>query len=459
MDPKPRAPGYVRWVVETLEEAGYETWTVGGAIRNTLLGLPAGDWDLTTRAPPHVVQKLFPRTVPVGVEHGTVGVLARNGVLLEVTTFRKDVETSGRHAAVEFADTLAEDLARRDFTVNAVAWHPIREEYQDPFSGRKDLKAGILRTVGVPRERFSEDYLRVLRALRFSGRFKLRIGAETWKALCECVDRLGHLSPERIREELLKVLTEDDTPSGALALYAESGVLEVLYPELAEVKGCSRPGRDEDLWDHSIHLTDRLSRGRPVLRLAALFHGVGEPGGRRPAGGESVGDGPQDSSSGTGDRARERAAALLVRGRYSNLEVQEVSELIGIGLEPPLDLSDPPALRRWLHRADPHRLRSFGRIWLGKARLDQLHGGLDPSPVLELLRRFRSELSAGPPLRTRDLALTGRDLIGLGLRPGPRFGEILDEMMDHVLEDPTLNNKERLVELVEAAGYLKDAGE
>ena len=128
------APGYVRWVTRTLEEAGYETWAVGGAIRNILLGLPAGDWDMATRAPPQVVQRVFSRTVPVGIDHGTVGVLTREGLLLEVTTFRKDVETSGRHAVVEFADTLQEDLARRDFTINAVAWHPLRLEFRDPFS-------------------------------------------------------------------------------------------------------------------------------------------------------------------------------------------------------------------------------------------------------------------------------------------------------------------------------------
>ena len=257
MTPTPKPPGSVLWVVKTLEAAGYETWAVGGAIRNTLLGLPAGDWDLATRARPGVVRRLFPRTVPVGVEHGTVGVLARDGTLLEVTTFRKDVETSGRHAVVEFAETLQEDLARRDFTVNAVAWHPIREEFQDPFSGREDLEAGILRTVGVPEERFSEDYLRVLRALRFAGRFHLHLERATWKALCSSTDRLGILSPERVREELLKVLTEDKRPSEALSLYQKSGVLVALYPELAAVHGHTRPGGVEDLWSHTLGLVAR----------------------------------------------------------------------------------------------------------------------------------------------------------------------------------------------------------
>jgi len=441
MDRDPQVPGYVRWVTRTLEEAGYETWAVGGAIRNTLLGLPAGDWDMATRAPPQVIQQLFPRTVPVGIEHGTVGVLTRDGVLLEVTTFRRDIDTSGRHAVVEFADTLSEDLARRDFTVNAVAWHPIREEFQDPFGGREDLDARLLQTVGRPDERFSEDYLRVLRALRFSGRFGLRIEGETWKALCGSTDRLGLLSSERVREELMKVLSDDTNPSGALSLYSTSGVLGALYPELSAVEGCLRPGRDEDLWAHSLLLTDRLSAGRPVLRLTALLHGLGAPEGDvAPAEDPYV-------------RGRDRAAALMLRYRYSNADIREVTELIGMGLEAPLDLVDQPGLRRWLHRAGPNRVRSFGRVWLAKARLDQLHGGFDPGPVLDLLSRLRGELLNRPPLRVEELALNGRDLIALGLKPSPRFGEILDHLMDRVLEDPTLNTRERLLDAVRSEGH------
>ena len=173
MKTRPDAPPAATWIVRTLEEAGHETWAVGGAVRDVLLGRPAGDWDLTTHARPTDVRRIFRRTIPIGVEHGTVGVLARDGTMYEVTTFRKDVQTDGRHAVVEFASTLDEDLARRDFTINAIAWHPLREELRDPFGGAVDLGHGVLRTVGAPEERFREDYLRVLRALRFAGRFGL----------------------------------------------------------------------------------------------------------------------------------------------------------------------------------------------------------------------------------------------------------------------------------------------
>ena len=361
--------------------------------------------------------------------------LTREGKLLEVTTFRRDVETFGRRAVVEFADTLMEDLSRRDFTVNAIAWHPLREDFQDPFLGREDLRIQLLRTVGDPRERFAEDYLRVLRGLRFSGRFRLRIQEETWAALCDATPHLPALSHERIREELTKSLSESLRPSGVLALYGASGALEILFPELASLAGCSRPGSGEDLWVHSLLLMDSVPASRPQLRLVSLLHGVGVPG--------------MASNDDPGSRARERGAALMIRLRFSNAEIREVTELIAVGPEPPVHLVSPPELRAWLHHADPARLPSYVRIWLGKARLDAARWNRDPGPVLALVGRLRSQMQAQPPLRTEDLAVDGRDLIALGLEPGPEFGRILAELMGRVLEDPSLNERESLMVLVE----------
>lgn len=451
----PDAPGYVRWAARTLEEAGYETWAVGGAIRNTLLGLPSGDWDLATRASPKVVQRLFPRTVPVGVEHGTVGVLTRAGVLLEVTTFRKDVETFGRHAVVEFAETLEEDLSRRDFTVNAIAWHPLKGEFRDPFRGREDLKRGILRTVGDPRERFREDYLRVLRALRFSGRFRFHIQDETWQAIRASRNSLGGLSPERVREELLKILSEAPAPSRALSLYRLSGVLEALYPELASVEGCLRPDPPEDLWVHSLLLADLILPERPLLRLAALFQGVGVPPCRDEAGGGVAKDDEGDAM----DRGRERTAALMIRLRFSNAEIRRVSELMGVGLEAPLSMEPGAETRRWLHQAGPEHLPDLIRIWLARARLDRLRWLRDPGPTVDLIRRLRGEVRSGRPLVLGDLAFDGRQLIAMGLKPGPHFGVILSALMDRVLEDPALNDPESLREVVAELVESEDPGQ
>ena len=176
-------PPTVRDIAERLEHAGYETWCVGGAVRDALLGHPHLDWDLATAATPDRVQALFRRTVPVGIEFGTVGVLDRKGVMHEVTTFRHDVRTDGRHAVVEFGASLDQDLARRDFTINAIAFSPKTNELRDPFAGREDLAKGIIRAVGAPDQRMKEDRLRALRAMRFAGRFGFRIEPETWTAI------------------------------------------------------------------------------------------------------------------------------------------------------------------------------------------------------------------------------------------------------------------------------------
>ncbi|HAW90495.1 MAG TPA: hypothetical protein DCX61_07520, partial [Gemmatimonadetes bacterium] len=255
-------PDQVLWIWRTLEEAGFETWMVGGAIRDTLLGRPADDWDFATIARPKQIMSAFRRTVPIGVDHGTVGVLAPDGTLYEVTTFRRDVETFGRRAVVEFAESIKEDLARRDFTFNALAWHPDRDQLLDPWNGAGDLNEQILRTVGDPVERFAEDLLRVLRALRFAGQFGLTIEAETWRALLSAVSGLSQLSPERIQEEMMKVLSQAQRPSVALGLYAESGVFAELYPELDI-------GPKED-FTPTFRACDAARRTRPRVRLSLI---------------------------------------------------------------------------------------------------------------------------------------------------------------------------------------------
>jgi hypothetical protein len=191
-------PDPVVKIAMKLESAGYETWCVGGAVRDNLLGLENHDFDLTTAAPPAEIRRLFQRTVPVGIEHGTIAVLDRANQAHEVTTFRKDIRTDGRHAVVEFGVSLMDDLARRDFTINAIAYHPIRHAWQDPFKGAEDLEKRLIRSVGDPNWRFQEDYLRILRALRFSARFDFRIHPRTLEGAKANVQGLAQLSAERV---------------------------------------------------------------------------------------------------------------------------------------------------------------------------------------------------------------------------------------------------------------------
>jgi tRNA nucleotidyltransferase (CCA-adding enzyme) len=410
----------VRWIVRTLESAGYETWAVGGAIRDAFLRIEHEDWDLATAARPDRVRQLFKRTVPIGVDHGTVGILARDGTLYEVTTFRRDVQTFGRHAVVEFADHVDDDLARRDFTINAMAWHPLREELKDPFEGLEDLERGRLRTVGEPADRFSEDYLRVLRALRFAGRYRLEADAATWQALCQAVEHLPRLSAERIRDELMKVLALDPQPSGALSLLAASGALSTLVPEL-DHKLDAAGTAPEDPWTVGVLAADLLPMVRPLLRLGAVLQGVGKVG----------------------------AAQVLLRLRFSNAEARDVSELVD-ALERGPGAAEAEAVRRWLARIGPNRLTDWARVEAARARVRAARGGAPPEPGLpEVWRISRRELRGGAPLNVDALAIGGRDLMGLGLRPGPAFGRILAALLDRALADPTLNTPDRLLAMAE----------
>ena len=237
-------PSEVLKIAQTLEDAGFETWCVGGAIRDNLLGMPNHDFDLTTAAPPQDVQKLFRRTVPVGIEHGTVVVLDAGNKPHEVTTFRKDIETDGRHAVVAFGVSLMDDLARRDFTINAMAYHPIRHEWRDPFQGAQDLEKKLIRSVGDPNWRFQEDYLRILRALRFSARFEFRIHARTLEAAKANVQGLAQLSAERVRDEWFKGIQTAKKVSKLVALWKDIGAKRIWLPELGDAAGVDKLPRD-----------------------------------------------------------------------------------------------------------------------------------------------------------------------------------------------------------------------
>jgi tRNA nucleotidyltransferase/poly(A) polymerase len=437
------APEAVRHIVRTLEAAGFPTWAVGGAVRDQVAGRHSGDWDLATRATPVEVMKLFRRTVPVGVDHGTVGVLLRD-TMYEVTTFRRDVETFGRHAVVAFADTVEEDLARRDFTINALAWHPLTGELLDPFDGADDLREGLLRTVGDPAARFAEDYLRVLRALRFAGRFQLRIEDGTWDALRRAVRHLGGLSAERVREELVKVLGEQRAPSRSLELYRSAGVLDVLFPELAALVG-EPPEADPDSWSQTLAAVDALPPHRPTLRLATLLHAIGMPpartrdlrGGWRHTGHEVLG-------------AR-KAEDVMSRLKSSNADTERVVRLVRH--QPDLFPPDAPdaGVRQWLRDIGVDLVRDLFRLrfarWRAEARLGTATGRR-PEDLLERWRLAHRVLLEHPVLDAHDLAIGGRELRELGLEPGPLFGEILETLVAEVIQDPELNRRDTLLDRV-----------
>lgn len=417
-------PAALLRIAERLEETGCEAWAVGGAIRDELAGRPGGDWDLATDARPEEVRHQFEKTVPLGMEHGTVGVIGEDGTLYEVTTFRLDVETDGRHAVVEFADRVEDDLARRDFTVNAIAWRPATDEVRDPYGGLEDLQASVLRAVGEAELRFAEDYLRVLRGLRFAGEFRLTIEPATLQALRSATEGLDRLSAERVREELLKVLS-GQSPSRALRLYREHGALEAWYPELAAASTLA--------WEESLRTIDELSPRRPFLRTVALLLCAG--GGEEEAGPAA-------------------AEAILRRLKFSNAEIRRGTHLAAsyrpfIG---PLDSS--ATLRDWMRDVGVDHARDLFRLHIAAAR----SGGSDDDQraLAYTWRRLHEEILEHAVVSTERLAVDGNDLLELGLPRGPLIGLMLDELLAQVIESPDRNERSTLLqaarELIELGG-------
>ncbi len=428
------APEELKWIVRVLTEHGFEAWAVGGAVRDALSGRLPGDWDVTTSAPPQAVQRHFRRTFPVGIAHGTVGVVGRSGRLYEVTTFRRDVETDGRHAKVVFSDRLEEDLARRDFTINAVAWHPLTGEVRDPFGGMDDLQRGLLRTVGNPRHRFEEDRLRVLRALRFAGTFRLTIDDDTWMAIREFADRLELLSPERVREELWKLLSLQPKPSLSLGLYAESGVLAGLYPELEHLRGIGAESVDAgSAWEFALRCVDVIPASRPTLRLAALLHPL------------------RTAESGGAGKAGVSAALtrnVLQRLRFSNAVIDEVTHLVAHHSSLPAPEATDGDVRRWIRTVGREHVTSIARLRIAMARAMESGGDTHIQNLTRSIRCARAILHQHPPLTIGDLAVDGADLRAEGIPPGPRYGRILNTLLDHVLETPDANRKDVLLDIV-----------
>ena len=428
-------------VVRRLREAGHEAWAVGGAVRDRLLGEIPGDWDVATDALPSRVQELFPRTHPVGIEHGTVGVLEGDETI-EVTTFRADVATDGRHAEVRFGVSLDEDLARRDFTINAIAWDPLGGELRDPFEGRLDLERRILRAVGDPDRRFPEDYLRILRAFRFAARFDLAYDAATRAALARHAAGVARLSGERVRDELTKTFAQCRLASRALADWQATGAMARVLPEVAVCFGVEQNRfHADDVGTHTLMVVDRVHTRQPFLRLVALLHDIGKPPTRErnPATG--------DWTFPLHDRVgAELARQVMERLRFSTRESERAVHLVRVHMDMfPHEASDA-AVRRWLRRVGEENVWDLYRLhmadWLGNRNRGH------ERPLHEYFERVRGVLAAGHALRVEDLAIGGEDLIALGLTPGPIFGQVLATALERVVEDPSLNTREALLSLV-----------
>ena len=429
-----------RAVLERLWSAGFEAYVVGGSLRDVLLEREVADWDVATSALPDQTQVLFPESVYEN-RFGTVAVRL-DGSVLQVTTFRGEHHYADhrRPERVEFGVSIDEDLARRDFAMNAIAWgggaaaDMAHASLHDPFGGRADLRRGVIRAVGRPDDRFAEDALRMLRAVRFTATLGFTVEPETLAAISRHAELAASLSGERVQAELRRILAAP-RPSAALELTAATRLLAVLFPDLAAQRGIAQnkiPG--QDLWQHTLATVDAVDIDRPIVRLAALLHDVGKPA--------TLQEGHFPGHDAEGARIAETILRELAFPR------QEIDRAVLLVAQHMFNYSpawSDAAVRRFMRRVgveaidDLLALREADNIGSGQAG--------DEGSLAELRRRVAGEIAAGHALRLADLAIDGDDLrAALAIPPGPEIGRVLNALLEQVVGEPALNERDRLIE-------------
>ncbi|MBA3392210.1 MAG: hypothetical protein H0T89_06180 [Deltaproteobacteria bacterium] len=427
-------PPNVREVCETLAKAGHEAVAVGGAVRDALLGREPGDWDVATSARPEQVMALFRKTIPTGLQHGTVTIVTGRGESshVEVTTFRGEgaYTDARRPDHVVFGVPLVEDLARRDLRVNAMAYDPAKHELIDPFGGQRDLAERMLRAVGPTGDvyedavaRFTEDGLRVMRAVRFAAALEFELDPDTERGMIPALPSLAKVSKERICEELRKMLATRQ-PSRALRIAERSGILALILPELHA--GLSRWIADRGLAVQS--WLERVEAAPAEARLGALIADVAKP----------------EAMLRRLDRdAVKQAADLLRRLKFSNDEIAVASVLVGTvsAARHVIDWSDAEIRRLLADVTRPHA-RAAVALW----RADGVTGLADRAAAI---------LDRKDALATSELAVAGKDLIdALAIKPGPSVGRILAALLARVLDDHTLNTRDQLLQIAQGMELL-----
>ena len=438
-DVKIKMPGKVNKIIGVLQEAGFEAYAVGGCIRDSLLGRTPNDWDITTSAKPMEVKALFSHTIDTGIQHGTVTILLdREG--FEVTTYRIDGEyEDGRHPKeVSFTGSLEEDLKRRDFTINALAYNETAGLI-DIFEGQKDLKDGIIRCVGNAEERFTEDALRMLRAIRFSAQLGYRIEENTLAAIHKLAGNLEKISAERIQTELLKLMVSPH-PDYLRTAY-ECGVTKVFFPEfdLAMETPQNHPHHCYNVGEHILHSLLEVPADK-VLRLTMLLHDIAKPQCL------TVDEKGITHFHGHEEMGAEMSRVILRRLRMDNDTTDKVCRLVrfhdyGNGVAP-----DRRIVRRAVNKIGEDLFDDF--ILVKKADLLAQSMYLREEKLSNLAAWdacYREIREAEECVSLRTLAVNGKDLIAAGLQPGRELGDILKQLLDEVLETPEKNEKDYLI--------------
>jgi len=434
-------PSDVLDVLRTLREAGFRSFLAGGCVRDALRKVPPVDFDVATPARPERVIDLFPKAIPTGLQHGTVTVVTSEGRHVEVTTFRGDgTYTDGRRPdAVRFLDDVTEDLARRDFTINAIAWDPLDGTFVDPFDGQGDFARSLVKAVRDPVERFREDGLRPLRAVRFASTLGFRLDPATFEAIGATREVFRRVAAERVRDELEKLLVRSEKPSIGLQLLADSGLMADFAPELLEGIGVAQNRwHAYPVWEHVLAVVD-FTPPRLVARLSALLHDIAKPrcAAPKPDGGNSF--------HGHEHVGIPMARDLLERLKFPRKVIDAVTLQVAEHQWHFTPEWSDGALRRHLMRVGPENLDDFFALRDADIRGRGLAVEEGLANVAQLKARIDALLASPLALSTKSLALSGGDLVTLlGRGAGPHVGTIQRALLQHVLDHPEDNTAEAL---------------
>ena len=433
-------PRKVVLIIKNLQRHGYDAYAVGGCVRDSILNRKPEDWDITTSAKPEQVKRIFRRTVDTGIEHGTVTVLiGKDG--FEVTTYRVDgLYEDGRHPKeVTFTSRLEEDLKRRDFTINAMAYND-DERLVDAFGGMRDLNYHLIRCVGDPKERFSEDALRILRAVRFSAQLAFPIEPETAEAIKSLAPNLEKISAERIQAELVKLLVSDHPERIQDA--CELGITKVVLPEWDDMVGVKQntPHHKYDVAAHTVHALQNVKNDK-VLRLTMLFHDMGKPVMK------TTDENGRDHFKGHAIASEQIAKTVMKRLKFDNDTIRKVTKLVAYH-----DYRMEPTganVRRAMHEIGVELFPYYLAVRLADTKAQSSYerrGKLEN--IIQIRELYRNAMRNKECVTLKDLAVTGTDLINLGIAPGKELGTLLNELLDMVIEDPAWNQKGKLCDYV-----------
>lgn len=432
-------PKKVNYIIKTLEEHGYEAYAVGGCVRDSILGRTPQDWDITTSAQPKEVKMLFPYTIDTGIEHGTVTVMIEHEGF-EVTTYRIDGEyEDARHPKeVRFTANLIEDLKRRDFTINAMAYNE-KDGLVDTFDGMGDLKRGIIRCVGKAEERFSEDALRMLRAIRFAAQLDFEIEEDTRQAICLLAGNLTKVSAERIQVELIKLLVSDH-PEQMRTAY-ETGLTKVFMPEFDRMMRQSQknPHHCYSVGEHTIEAMRNIPPDK-VLRVTMLLHDVAKPICA------TIDEEGVEHFYGHQKAGSELAKQILRRLKFDNDTTDAVCRLVEWHDDKP-ELSER-CIRRAISRIGVQQYPALFAVKRADTLAQSMYRRQEKLAYVDEYERMYEEiLQKQQCLTIKDLAVNGSDLIAEGMQPGKELGEVLKYLLEIVLDEPELNTKEQLLAL------------